>query len=269
MATIDLRASLNAISDVVNNRPQPLRQFDQIYMKTADMLLHTDHASRVFAGRNVVFVGDGDAIGLCLVHLHNRQHLAQGPASVHILDFDERMVNSVNSFARKFEIEDRVTAELYNVADALPPEHWQRFDGFHINPPFGKSNEGKSIEAFLTRGFEATTADARGCIVIADDDEHAWSLSVLKRIQAVALGSGWFVSELVPKLHGYHLDDAPELTSCSLVIRRLDYSPIAYDSAELPETMRDIIHHQRSPAGLCFHEDWLPCWRDFRRHHRA
>ena len=47
MATLDLRRSLNAISDVVNNRPRPLREFDQIFMKTADMLLQTDHVGRL------------------------------------------------------------------------------------------------------------------------------------------------------------------------------------------------------------------------------
>ena len=71
MAEIDLRACLNAISDVVNNRPRPLREFDQIFMKTANMLLQTEHVSRLFEGKRVVFIGDGDAIGLCLVHLHN------------------------------------------------------------------------------------------------------------------------------------------------------------------------------------------------------
>lgn len=34
MAEIDLKASINAISDVVQNRPRPLREMDQIYTKT-------------------------------------------------------------------------------------------------------------------------------------------------------------------------------------------------------------------------------------------
>jgi hypothetical protein len=79
VATLDLRKCLNAISDVVNNRPRPLREFDQIFMKTADMLLQTEHVGRVFQGRRVVFIGDGDAIGLCLVHLHNSKLLECGP----------------------------------------------------------------------------------------------------------------------------------------------------------------------------------------------
>ena len=92
---IDLRACLNAISDVVNNRPRPLREFDQIFMKTADMLLQTEHVGRLFEGKQVVFIGDGDAIGLCLVHLHSQKLLEHGPKTVRVLDFDERVILSI------------------------------------------------------------------------------------------------------------------------------------------------------------------------------
>ena len=33
MPEIDLREAMNAISDVIQNRPKPIREFDQIYMK--------------------------------------------------------------------------------------------------------------------------------------------------------------------------------------------------------------------------------------------
>jgi predicted methyltransferase len=160
VATIDLRRCLNAISDVVNNRPRPLREFDQILMKTADMLLQTEHVGRLFEGKRVVFIGDGDAIGLCLVHLHNGHLLEHGPESVHILDFDERIVFSVRAFAERCGIQDRVSAELYNVAHPVPENHWQQFDCFYTNPPFGASNNGQSVVAFLRRGIEAAGEDA-------------------------------------------------------------------------------------------------------------
>jgi hypothetical protein len=37
---IDLRAAINAISDVVQNRPRPLRDMDQIYMDSRMTLLY-------------------------------------------------------------------------------------------------------------------------------------------------------------------------------------------------------------------------------------
>jgi N4-bis(aminopropyl)spermidine synthase len=234
---IDLRACLNAISDVVNNRPRPLREFDQIFMKTADMLLQTEHVGRLFEGKQVIFIGDGDAIGLCLVHLHNQNLLEHGPKSIHVLDFDERVVLSMRGFAERFGISNRISAELYNVADALPQKHWEQFDCFYTNPPFGASNNGRSIEAFLRRGIEAVGNDAIGCLVLADHAKHPWTRDVLFATQRIVVQQGFMVSELLPEFHHDHLDDDPDLTSCSMVIRRVEYHPRAYASKPLESSM--------------------------------
>ena len=45
---IDFRACLYALSDVVINRPPPLRHVDQIYMKLPDMLLQAEFIGRWF-----------------------------------------------------------------------------------------------------------------------------------------------------------------------------------------------------------------------------
>lgn len=247
MSSIDFRECLNAISDVVTNRPRPVREFDQIFMKTADMLLQTEHVGKWLDGRDVVFVGDGDAIGLCLVHLHSRGLLPYGPNRVHILDFDERIALSVQRFAKRFGITDRVTAELYNVADPLPQEHWQSFDGFYTNPPFGASNEGRSVEAFLRRAFEATGDDAVGCIVVADHPGYPWTRDVLVSTQRLVMRAGFMVSELLPEFHHYHLDDAPDLTSCSLVVRRVDFHAEGYNSTPLEDQMVANFYGRKAP----------------------
>jgi predicted methyltransferase len=230
---INLRESLNAISDVVINRPRPLREFDQIFMKAADMLLQTEHVSRHFDGRRVVCIGDGDAIGLCLVHLHNQKLVERGPRSVHVLDFDERVVMSVRRFAKTHGLEDRVSAELYNVVDPLPKKHWRKFNGFYTNPPFGAYNEGRSIHAFALRGDEAVGRDGVGCLVIADDRRYEWSRDILLSTEQRMLRTGFVIAELVPEFHRYHLDDAPDLTSCSLVVRRTEPPGARYASQPL------------------------------------
>jgi hypothetical protein len=38
----NLHQKINAVSDVINNRPSPLRKYDQIYMKAADMVLQAE-----------------------------------------------------------------------------------------------------------------------------------------------------------------------------------------------------------------------------------
>ena len=246
---------MNAISDVVTNRPRPLREFDQIFMKTADMLLQTEHVGRLFEGKRVAFVGDGDAIGLCLVHLRKQGLLEHGPEKVHVLDFDERVVNSVRNFAQDFGVSEQVSAELYNVADPLPSSHWEQFDCFYTNPPFGASNSGQSIEAFLRRGIEAVGKDAIGCLVVADDPSLPWTRKVMLATQRSVVAKGFVISELLPEFHHYHLDDVPDLTSCSMVIRRIDYCPREFASERLPASMLSNFYGEEAPLRVRYVRD--------------
>lgn len=255
MTQIDLREALNAISDVVVNRPPPLREFDQIYMKAADMLLQAEHLSKWLAGKNAIFIGDGDAIGLCVMHLHAQGLFPQGPKSIHVIDFDERVINSVTEFSRKYGLEGIVSAELYNVANPLPVHLWQRYEAFYANPPFGSRNLGKSVEAFLRRGFEATSSNATACIVVADDPNLEWPLTVLMRTQKVLLDSGFVIVEMVPGFHRYHLDDAPDLSSCSLIARRIDFQALPYSSLPLDETYFDKFYGEQTPLRVGYIHD--------------
>jgi predicted methyltransferase len=65
---VDLRAAINAISDVVQNRPRPLRVFDQIYMKSGDMVLQSELVARWADKKRLAFIGDGDAISVCVAY---------------------------------------------------------------------------------------------------------------------------------------------------------------------------------------------------------
>src|ERR1700729_2020531 len=99
MDDFDLRAAFNAISDVIQNRPRPLREFDQIYMKAGDMVMQSEFIARWADGKRLAFIGDGDAISVCLMYLKQRGILSYGPASVTVFDFDERICNAVKRFA--------------------------------------------------------------------------------------------------------------------------------------------------------------------------
>jgi len=255
MTSVDLRQSLNAVSDVIHNRPPPLREFDQIYMKAADMLLQAEHVGRRMAGRDVVFLGDGDAIGLSILHLHHQGILAEAPARIHVLDFDERVVLSIRRFSKHFGIDGRISAELYNVAEPMPDHHLRAFDGFYSNPPFGASNGGRSIEAFLIRCLEATDLSAEGCLVIADDDRHPWTQEVMYRTQKWLLKQGVMIGEVLPRFHTYHLDDAPNLTSCSLYLRRIAAQSTAFGSDPLPIEFVDNFYGSDSPLNVRYVKD--------------
>lgn len=222
MTTVDLRQAINAVSDVVQNRPRPLREFDQIYMKTGDMVLQSELIASWASDKRIAFIGDGDAISVCIAYLRRRDVLHFGPSQITVFDFDERIVQAVKRFADAERL-PHLDAELYNCFDPFP-DH-DAFDCFYTNPPWGASNNGESAIVFLQRGMEAVKFSGEGVIVIADDQELSWPKEVLANVQKYVCDSDFFVSRLQPRLHSYHLDDAPDLQSCNLFVSSL---PTAY-----------------------------------------
>lgn len=215
---IDLRAAINAVSDVVQNRPRPLREFDQIYMKTGDMVLQSELVARRAEGKRLAFIGDGDAISVCVAYLQHRDILSYGPTRIVVFDFDERICNAVKRFADKERLET-LSAEHYNVLDEFPGPC--DFDCFYTNPPWGASNEGESVVAFMQRGIEAIGYEGDGMVVVADDPDLDWTRQVLAKLQRESLKAGFVVQRLMPEVHSYHLDDAPDLRSCNVIIRSI------------------------------------------------
>lgn len=215
---IDLKAAINAISDVVQNRPRPLRILDQIWMKSGDMVLQSELVAHWAQDKRVAFIGDGDAISVCVAYLHKRGILGYGPSKIVVYDFDERICGAIERFADKERL-DNLQARLYNCLDPFPDA--ANFDCFYTNPPWGASNEGESVKVFAQRGMEAVAYAGEGMVVIADDDELAWPKRVLAATQKFAVDSGFYVQRMMTQLHEYHLDDAPDLRSCNLVLKAL------------------------------------------------
>ncbi len=218
MKEVGLKDAINAVSDVVQNRPMPLREFDQIYMKTGDMVMQAEIVADWADGKRLAFIGDGDAISVCVAYLRAREVIDFGPTKITVFDFDERNVQAIRRFADHERI-GHLDAELYNVLEPFPQPG--RFDCFYTNPPWGASNQGDSVNVFMQRGFEAIGHIGDGLCVIADDDELVWSKVVLANVQRFASEAGFYVSRMQRKLHEYHLDDAPDLRSCNLFFSSL------------------------------------------------
>lgn len=150
-------------------------------------------------------------------------------------------------FGEKLHPKIEISAHLYNVAEALPAKHFGSYDGFYINPPWGASNDGESVIAFLERGSQATREQSLGIVVIADDPELLWTQEVLRDTQRRALELGYVVSELMPQLHLYHLDDAPDLRSCSCLFRRIEPGCMQVTSEPLEPARLNNFYGKSSP----------------------
>lgn len=241
---IDLRQAINAISDVVQNRPRPLREFDQIFMKTGDMVLQSELVARWAKDKRLVFIGDGDAISICVAYLHSRGIIREGPAEIVVYDFDERICSAVERFADKERLPS-LRAKLYNCLDPFPDPN--EYDFFYTNPPWGASNNGDSVNVFVQRGTEACGFSGSGMIVIADDLELEWPKKVLANVQGFLIQSGYFVQRMMPRLHSYHLDDAPNLRSCNLIVSALPEAARIVSSEAIDEERLQNFYGRENP----------------------
>src|SRR5690606_32499932 len=139
-------------------------------------------------GKRIAFIGDGDAISVCVAYMKAREVLDFGPTRITVFDFDERTVQSVKRFADKERIE-HLDAQLYNCLDPFPDA--SKYDCFYTNPPWGASNKGESVNVFVDRGIDAIRGVGEGMIVIADDDELPWPKQVLANVQRHASEQGF------------------------------------------------------------------------------
>lgn len=151
-------------------------------------------------------------------YLQKREIIDYGPTTIRVFDFDERICSAVKRFADRERI-DALDSRLYNCLEPFP--EIGAYERFYTNPPWGASNDGESVKVFVQRGMEATAYAGEGMIVIADDSELEWCQQVLANVQSFAIESGYFVQRMMSQLHRYHLDDAPDLRSCNLVVKGL------------------------------------------------
>ena len=199
------------------------------------MVLQSELVARWADGKRLAFIGDGDAISVCVAYLQQKEIISYGPTESVVFDFDERICSAVTRFAEKEGLPN-LSSRLYNCLDKFP--QCDSFECFYTNPPWGASNGGESVTAFMQRGMEATGYQGEGMVVVADNDELEWSQLVLTNVQHFANEAGFFVAKMMSKLHAYHLDDAPDLRSCNMVFRAVRNNAVRRVSAPITDENR-------------------------------
>lgn len=208
-----------AVELVATTRVPPLRDFDQIAMQAGDLLRQVKLIAPYLSGKRVLFVGDNDGASR-LLGLLGAKGLVPLPERMALLDFDERILVRTREFTDEHGLGSLLDTRLYNVFDAPPPDLVGHFDWFYINPPYGASNGGESVCLFMRRGMEMCVPGAgQGCIIIPDADQGPWTEEVMAGAQRTLVEADWLVREKLERMHRYHLEDAPELTSCLMIAR--------------------------------------------------
>ena len=122
---------------------------------------------------------------------------------------------AINRFADRERLEN-LQAVLYNCIDGLPPDKFS--NAFTLILHGERVITGLAL-IYSFSGEWKRPGTAVKVIVIADDPCLEWPQEVLYQVQAFASANGFYVSRMMPQLHSYHLDDAPDLRSCNLMVR--------------------------------------------------
>jgi N4-bis(aminopropyl)spermidine synthase len=185
------QADLEAVRIIEEIRPKSLRAYDQIPMKSEDMVRQTKLVGPLLRGKSVVFMGDHDSTSLLLALLGELQNFPK-PAHMLILDFDERLLVAANALADRYGFNDILDVQLYNAFDPVPLELMGKFDWFYTNPPYGCRNQGESARLFITRCFELVRSDeANGCIILPHDPSRPWTRSAMLATQRFLCNYDW------------------------------------------------------------------------------
>lgn len=56
-----------SVQQILQLRPRAIREYDQIHMRAADLILNLVLLSDLGLDKHIVFMGDSDAVTLCLV----------------------------------------------------------------------------------------------------------------------------------------------------------------------------------------------------------
>lgn len=197
-------------------RPRALRAYDQIPMRSRDLLRQTKLMAPYLADKEVVFVGDGDCASLLLGLLGNRTHVL--PKKMLLLDFDHRLLDVASNIAHHYGFDRILEVQAYNVFDSIPEDQLGRYDWFYTNPPYGSHNNGESGQLFITRGCELVRPGGSGCVILPYDITRPWTRKSMLNTQGYLVAHGWAIRTMLDQMHRYHLDDDKQLTSALMLI---------------------------------------------------
>lgn len=129
-------------------RPKPTRLFDQIPMRTRDLLAQARRMQECFADKSVVFIGDYDCTSLAVAAEANMRGTL--PKKVLVVDFDERVLNSIERGFRRLGLSELLELHCYNVFNPIPRQYMGEFDHFYANPPYGQLIRGTACGSLFT-----------------------------------------------------------------------------------------------------------------------
>ncbi|PWI28919.1 hypothetical protein DI383_14265 [Flavobacteriaceae bacterium LYZ1037] len=153
------------ISWISTNRPKNKEEISQYFLDENSLYESLIFLEPWVRNRKILFLGDGDHISILLAYFFN--------VKAYIYDIDNDITNSLKELSIKLDIPNQVNVFNYDARNEWNDK--ERFDAFHINPPFAKNNKSKGAILWLQRCLQKININGLGICNIPTTRQREWS----------------------------------------------------------------------------------------------
>lgn len=154
------------INWVTLNRPKNKEQISQYFLDENSLYESLIYLEPWVRNRKILFLGDGDHISILLAYFFN--------VNAFVFDIDYDIINSLKTLSEKLDIPEKINAFYYDARYDWG-EEFEKFDAFHINPPFSKNNKSQGAKLWLQRCLQKTSVGSLGICNIPTTRQRSWS----------------------------------------------------------------------------------------------
>ena len=204
---------------IKSSRPKAIHLYDQFFMKKHGMIRQSKIAYKMFEGKKVLFLGDGDGALSFYELLYNDGYYRKSDY-VYLLDFDKRILDYHIKIHDSIQSKINLKTILYNVLDE--PPKIDRCDIFYINPPYDFHHHGIIINRWIDVCIDLCKDDALGIIIMPTDYKYNINYNYygLDNVKKHLENNGFKIVKIYHNIHEYYNEFQPRLKSSTIIVER-------------------------------------------------
>lgn len=208
-------------SIIRSSRPKAIHLYDQYFMKKYGMIKQSKITNKMFEGKKLLFLGDGDGAISFYELLYSDGHCKKCDG-IYLLDFDQRILDYHKKIHNNINSEINLNTMLYNVLDE--PPKIDRCDIFYINPPYDFHNHGVIINRWIDVCIDLCKDDALGIIIMPTDYKYSKNYNYYgwDNVRRHLENNGFRVVKIFHNIHEYYNKFQPRLKSSTIIVKKVN-----------------------------------------------
>ena len=215
----EFRSILEKFSVIVKERPAPIVEYIQGYMREEDVIRRVIfmHYYNDLKDKNIIIIGDDDLLSIALA-------LTKLPKRIVVLDIDKRLVDFLKEINKKENLNIKVWE--YNIKEPFPKKLKRKFDLFSCEPLETYSG----LKLFIGRGINALKKNGVGYfgLTVQEASYPKWQY-----IQKLILKANGVITDVIKGFSSYPVNSYKSFNCEEVLLKRLKLN-LAYSQKDIP-----------------------------------